>query len=428
MAIIDVVKFNGPAGVLAWKFPSEELSTWTQLIVNESQEAIFFKGGKALDSFGAGRYTLSTQNIPIISNIVNLPFGGQSPFAAEVWFVNKAHTLNIKWGTSSPIQLQDPKYQLPVGVRGFGQYGIQIDNARQFLIKLNGTMSVFDQNTLTAYFNGIIMMNINRFISSYLVHKKISVLEINAYVEDISRHMTESIGPVFKEYGINLLHFNVMSINVPDKDPASIRLKEALAKRAEMEILGYTYQQERTFDTLEGAARNQGTSSGVMNAGIGLGMGYGMGIPMGNQMSGLTDAMNISAPRICSKCQTSNLQGARFCAGCGSSMEAEPRKAQGISCNSCGCVLEANSKFCPNCGDTYNACPSCKADNPKDASKCVQCGTVLDISCPTCNASVGGTAKFCPECGSNMTSQCGQCGTEVKPGQKFCLECGNKLS
>ena len=110
MAIVEVVKYNGPPDVFAWKYPSEELGTWTQLIVNEAQEALLFKGGQALDLFTSGRHTLMTANIPLLRAFVNLPFGGRSPFTAEVWFVNRVTTLDVKWGTATPIQLQDPKY------------------------------------------------------------------------------------------------------------------------------------------------------------------------------------------------------------------------------------------------------------------------------------------------------------------------------
>lgn len=427
MAIIDVVKFNGPAGVLAWKYPSEELSTWTQLIVNESQEAIFFKGGQAMDSFSAGRYTLSTQNIPILSSVVNLPFGGNSPFAAEVWFINKAHSLDVKWGTPAPIQLQDPKYQLPVSVRGFGQYGVQIENARQFIMKLNGTLPVFDYETLSRHFNGILMMNINKFISSYLIHKKISILEINAYVEEISKHIEDSVSPEFEEYGIRLIHFNVLSINVPEDDPATQRLKDALSKRAEMNILGYTYQQERTFDTLEGAAKNPGGSP-IMDAGIGMAMGYGLGQPIGAMMAQVNQHLMPNAgQQTCPTCQTLNKADARFCSGCGQSITAAQADAGKIPCSNCSMPLQPGSKFCPHCGDVYNPCLNCNTDNPKDARNCVQCGSSLGVHCQQCQTIVASGSKFCPECGTTVTSQCGQCQTEVQPGQKFCLECGHKL-
>lgn len=239
MAIVDVVKHDGNADIFAWKYPNQELGTWTQLIVNESQEAILFKGGQALDLFGAGRHTLETQNIPLLQTVVNVPFGGKSPFTAEVWFVNKINSLDVKWGTTAPLQLQDPKYEIIVGVRSFGQFGVKIEDTRKFLLKLIGTVPVFDKDALVKYFRGVLMMNIHELISTYLIHKKISILEINAYIGEMSKHIEQRVGPVFEEYGIRLLNFYIDSINMSDNDPATSRLKEALAKKAEMEILGY---------------------------------------------------------------------------------------------------------------------------------------------------------------------------------------------
>ncbi|KAI7262205.1 hypothetical protein KC345_g9503 [Hortaea werneckii] len=289
MAIIEVVKYDGPAGVFAWKYPNQELGTWTQLIVNESQEAILFKGGQALDSFTAGRHTLSTANIPILSSVVNLPFGGKSPFTAEVWFVNKMNSMNVKWGTSAPLQLQDPKYKIMVGVRAFGQFGVRVDDPRKFLLKLVGTLPLFDQETMVNYFRGLLMSNINELISSYLVHKKISILEINAYVVEISKHIQGRLASSFVDNGIELNNFFIDSINIPDDDPATVRLKEALAKKAEMDIIGFTYQQERSFNTMEEAAGNPGNiGAGMMNTGLGLGMGFGLAGPAAEIVTRMT--------------------------------------------------------------------------------------------------------------------------------------------
>ncbi|MEI7027765.1 SPFH domain-containing protein [Paenibacillus sp. y28] len=430
MALLDVVKYDGPSGVLAWKYPKEDLGTWTQLIVHETQEAILFKGGQALDSFGAGRHTLATQNIPLLSSLVNLPFGGKSPFSAEVWFINKVHTLDIKWGTPSPIQLQDPKYQLPISVRAFGQFGVQIENARKFLLKLNGTLPMFDAATLNKFFSGVLLMNINKLISGYLVHKRISMLDINAYVGDISVHMEEQIAPIFEEYGIKLLNFNVLSINIPENDSATKRLKDALAKRAEMDILGYTYQQERTFDTLEEAARSDGPGSSVMDAGIGMGMGFSIGGGFGEHMVRLVGQLDSSPQqRACPACRAANRPDAQFCNSCGHSFRrAGTPQEQSVTCGNCKMPFPRNSKFCPHCGDPYHPCPGCKTDNPKDAVTCAACGTALNTACRQCGMSIVPGAKFCSECGTSTVLHCGQCRTEVKPGQKFCLECGHKLS
>lgn len=165
MAIVDVLKYDGRKDVLAWKYPSQELGTWTQVIVNESQEAVFVKEGKILDVLGPGRHTLSTENIPILSKLINLPFGGKSPFTAEVWFINRAHIIDVKWGTPSPIQLQDPKYKVFIPVRSFGQFGVQINDAKSFLTKIVGTLNVFEQTELVNYFRGLLVSKIKDNIS-----------------------------------------------------------------------------------------------------------------------------------------------------------------------------------------------------------------------------------------------------------------------
>lgn len=172
MALFNVIKYDGGPDVFAWKHPNQELGTWTQLIVSESQEAVLFKSGKALDVFQAGRHTLDTANIPLLNKIINLPFGGRSPFTAEVWYVNKVNSLDVKWGTNTPIQLQDPKYDVFVPVRAFGQFGIRIEDSKKFLVKLVGTLPVFDQSSLVKYFRGLYLTKVKDSISSYLIKKR----------------------------------------------------------------------------------------------------------------------------------------------------------------------------------------------------------------------------------------------------------------
>jgi len=149
MAIIDVVKFQGPSKVLVWKHPVGDLSWGTQVIVHQSQEAIFFKGGQALDVLGPGTHTLRTSNIPILRRLVKIPFGGETPFSAEIYFVNKAVKLDVKWGTKSPIPVLDPRYNIFLPVRAFGQFGIKVMDSRKFVVQLSGTMTEFSVDTLT---------------------------------------------------------------------------------------------------------------------------------------------------------------------------------------------------------------------------------------------------------------------------------------
>ena len=136
MAIIDIVKYEQQEGVIVHKFPSCDLRWGTQLVVYPGQIAFFVKGGKVCDKFTDGTYTLKTKNIPLLNKIINIPFGSDSPFQADVWFVNTLQRLSLKWGTETPIQLEDPKYEIIVPVRAYGQYGFCISNAELLVICL----------------------------------------------------------------------------------------------------------------------------------------------------------------------------------------------------------------------------------------------------------------------------------------------------
>lgn len=432
MAIVEVVKYNGSPDVFAWKYPSEELGTWTQLIVNESQEAILFKGGQALDLFTSGRHTLQTANIPLLNKIINLPFGGRSPFAAEVWYINKVHSLDVKWGTATPIQLQDPKYKIFVPLRSFGQFGIQIEDARKFLIKLVGTLTVFDKDSIVKYFRGLYLTKVKDAISSYLVHKEVSVLEINAYIDEISEQLKEKMIPILSEYGIKLINFYVNDINVPEDDQAVIKLKEALAKRAEMDIVGYSYVQERSFDTLEGAATNPSSGqAGLMGAGVGLGMGVGIGGSFGSQMSGIAENITTtSEKKNCPKCNAIMEKEKRFCGECGfdTQKEEKSKERKNVTCIHCGGLHSVDIKFCPECGNKYTPCPKCKASIKEDSKVCPECGSTMPRQCTNCGFEItNDNVKFCPECGTSCVKKCLSCDTEIHGTPKFCPECGNKL-
>ncbi len=435
MAIVDVIKYDGSPNLLAWKYPSEELGTWTQLIVNESQEAILYKGGKALDVFGSGRHTLDTANIPILNKIINLPFGGRSPFTAEVWYVNRAFSLDVKWGTATPIQIQDPKYQIFCPLRANGTFGIQVSDTKKFLVKLVGTMPVFDQQTLIKYFRGLYITKVKDAISSYVVKKQISILEINAYIDELSTFMKDRIEPEMEEYGIRLASFYVNDISVPEDDPAVKKLKDALAKRAEMNIIGYSYQQERSFNTLEGAANNSKGAAPLMGAGMGLGMGVGMGKAVGSAFSGISesiDTSNSAAVKECPKCHMKIDVSQRFCGSCGYDTESkeeekkEPKQII-IKCCKCGSELKKNMKFCQECGKKYNPCPECGYDLEEGAETCPGCGYELPRKCPECGAELSRNAKFCPECGHSMVKKCPKCDSVIEGSPKFCPECGERL-
>ena len=432
MPVAEVVKYDGGSDVFAWKFPNDELGTWTQLIVNEAQEAVLFKGGQALDVFGPGRHTLSTANIPILSRVVNLPFKGKSPFKAEVWFINRVHSLDIKWGTPTPIQLQDPKYGVFIPLRSHGQFGIQIAESKKFLTHLVGTMPQFDSDNLTRFFRGLYLTKVKDSISSYLVRKQISILEINAYLLELSQHLRELISPMLGDYGITLLNFFVNDINVPEDDSAVIKLKDALAKRAEMDIIGFNYNQERSFDTLEGAATNPGAAGGgIMGAGIGMGMGFGIGGAMGNQVSGLAQNLNVNETKKCSGCSADIDASARFCPTCGFDTHNAPQgggaagATDNVSCRACSAEFSREYKFCPKCSKNYIPCAGCGADLSDESAACDECGKAPPKPCPGCgNPITDENKKFCPECGHSLLKTCVGCNAPIAGSPKFCSECG----
>lgn len=287
MAIIDRVKWDGSASQLAWKHPSQELTSLTQLIVNESQQAFLVRDGVYEGPFDAGRHTLTTNNIPLLRKLIGLPFGGQSPFSAEVWFVNRAAKLDVRWGTQDPIQLQDPKFGIMVPVRAFGQYGIEVVDARRFLMKLVGTAPGFDAATLAEYFRGMFMARIKTAIASAILASGQSVLEIATRLDELSAALNLALAADVAEFGVALSRFSIASINFPETDSGIQKLKAALARRAEMDVVGFDYRQDRSFDVLQTAAGNTGSAGAVMGAGLGAGMGMGLGAVMGNSFQQL---------------------------------------------------------------------------------------------------------------------------------------------
>ena len=279
------------------------------------------------------------------------------------------------------------------------------------------------------YFRGVYLTKAKDAIASYLVHKNISILEINAYLDEISSFLREKMAPTFDEYGIHLTSFYVNDINVPEEDNAVKQLKKALAKRAEMEIVGYSYQQERSFDTLEGAATNPGSAqSGFMGAGIGLGMGVGVGGAVGQQFGTLTHNINTAETKNCPKCNAVIDKTDRFCNHCGCDTEAASQKGAAIRCSSCGAALTTESKFCTECGKRYNPCPKCSADIPEGTSVCPSCGSAASKTCPSCGKLISADCKFCPECGQALSKQCPNCGKQIENEAKFCPECGTAVT
>ena len=294
MAVIDRIKYDAESDEwFVWKYDSEKLCLGAQLVVNQAQEVLFVKGGQALDVFGPGTHTLSTGNIPLLSKLVNLPFGGKTPFTAEVWYINKHVKRDLKWGTTKPIALLDPVYNYPVKIRAFGRFGIRIDDSRRFITQLVGTLQDFVADKIREYFMGEIVQRLSDALSRYLVERKISVLQVSAKLNELSKFVADDLREEFDRFGLEVVNFNVESVNIPEEDMQQIQ--KVLGDKMEIEQLGSAtvgpgYTSKKSFDVLEKAAdRDGGVAGNLLAGGLGLGIGLGAGLPAGRQIG---EAMN----------------------------------------------------------------------------------------------------------------------------------------
>ena len=318
MPLFQVIKYEGDNTTFVWKHPKEDFNTSSQLIVHETQEALFFNNGQALDLFGPGRYTLTTQNIPIIRGVMNLPTGGRSPF-------HKTQQMAIKWGTDSQVQYMEPTYNFPLQIGASGEMTLSVSDSRKLLVKIVGTEKILKQEALVEKFRAILNSKIKPYLAGQLGEGKYSIFEIDSHMDELSGELANILASDFEEYGVKLNHFYVTNIAKPDDDPAYIKFKELHARQysdvAEAELKqrvsvieaqteakktvieaeaiaqkrkteGYTYAQERTFDVAEKVAENEAVGE-ISNMGIGLGMMTGVGGTVGSQVGGMvSDAMN----------------------------------------------------------------------------------------------------------------------------------------
>lgn len=372
MALLDVVQWDNQRGDIIHKFPEGAISLGAQLIVKEGQQAVFFREGKALDSFGPGRYTLKTGNIPLLEKLINLPFGGKSPFPAEVYYINMAEIPNLKWGTKQPIQFLDPIYQIAIPLRAFGSYSIRVQDPKGLLIMAIGTWQAFTTEAIgSALRDMVILPKLQDLLTESMLKQNISILKVAAYYEELGVAGRAKMGDEFASFGLELVRFAVESVNFPEEDESVKRLKKALADKAEINIIGSDdYRMKRTFDTMEKAAGGNGMAGGMMGAGMGVGMGQMMGQMMGAAMGQQGTA---AGTKLCPHCNAANPANAKFCASCGKEMAA------GSPCPKCNAMVPAGAKFCPSCGQSMQA-----------------------GSCPKCNAQVAAGAKFCPSCGEKL--------------------------
>ncbi len=396
--IAEVIKYEGDNSTFIWKHPCEDFNSLTQLIVHESQEAIFFMNGQALDLFGAGRYTLETENIPEIGKLLKRATGDKTPFHAEVYFINKTEQMSIKWGTDSKVQYVEPAYGFPISIGASGEMSLRPEDSRKLLLKLVGTEDFLGQQQLVSLFRAFLMTRVKTYIAQVMKACSINIFEIDERLTEFSEELKKRLMPDFLDYGISLERFFVTNIVKPDGDRQYERFKElhfrqyadiAEAKlRQQTDIIyaqteaqkvvidsqaqatkrvqeGYTYAQERGFDVAEKVAQNEAVGQ-FTNMGVGLGTMAGVGGAVGGVVGGAV----------------------------GNALNAAQTPGEDIN------VLNT---------------PIANAET-QAVNKCLQCGAVIQPN-----------AKFCPQCGNRLERVCPKCGNKLEDEMKFCPECGEKI-
>ena len=341
MELFNVIKFDGVPNKdwVMFKYPGNEFLNQSTLIVGVGQVAVIVHGGRIEKIFQNGTYKLSTENYPFLRGLTKAIHGGKVPFTIDIYYFNSTISLKNAWGTQSPIQMIDPKYNIKVRVRANGQYAIKLKDYQLFFTALMGSIGdkvLYDFNDINNMFRGIINTKISVILGEYIIKNKISFLDITLYLDEISNAGKIKVFDEFQQYGLEVINFFFSSINVPEEDLAKIN--EFLNKRAEFDIMGDDrYRMSRSFDVLEKAASN-GNAGAFTSAGIGLGLGIGMA-PTAREIAGVT---SVEPKEYCRNCKKEISKDALFCPYCGT-----PKQKK---CSDCGKDIGCDMLFCPHCG------------------------------------------------------------------------------
>ncbi len=293
--IVSVIQFEGSPDQLVWKSPVEDYNSATQLIVDETHEAVVLIEGKA-ELYGPGRHTLRTENYFGLNKIQRLATGGDTPFPCKVFFVNKIHSLDMQWGTQDALVVEDPKLEIILHLKLHGNLTYVVDNSLKFVEKFTGFTRDFSPEETLSKFRGIISTEVSDCITRIVNVARIDYLDINAHLKEISQILLTPISQYFEEYGARLVYFNMETITSREDDLAEVRSAKSAARARVItaaseaqarEIQGYDWLAEKKADILQALASNDGSMGGMMGAGIGV---MAMG-PMGQNLTSVVDDM-----------------------------------------------------------------------------------------------------------------------------------------
>lgn len=475
--LASIIKYEGDNETLVWKHPIEDFNFGSQLIVHESQEAIFFRDGQALDLFGAGRYTLQTQQLPLLEKVYKLPTDTEGTFHSEVYFVNLATQMGIKWGTDSKVRLFDPASGLHIEIGASGEFNIRVTDSRKLLLKVVGTTGGLGQEQLLGigngkgFFRSMVMTQVKSYLAQTIKENTINILEIDEHLMALSGALRERINAALDEYGLTMPEFYVSRIVTPDDDPNFRRMKEQYAEQyllvrqenirkaeaeaaadrkaveaqtaARMKIIGAqgeaealkiqkqaeadAYRMQAEAEAAEmrmkGYTYQQETSRQVGLEAMKNGLGGGANAAgalgdlagLGVSLGAMGSVIGMTKDALSPMTQDAAQMGAAVSAAV----------TGGWNCPACG-HKNITTNFCPDCGG--------KKPEPKTGWDCVQCGTknIQSKFCPNCGAKKPEEPSgwTCPECGTKdiLSKFCPNCGAR-KPEEKhgwICPECGTK--
>ena len=355
---IEVIEWRQDDGTeIVHRFePGGEIKWGAQLTVTENQWAVFFRDGKALDAFGPGRYTLETKNIPLLVEALKIPFGGKSPFRADVYFVARKVFPDLRWGTKDPVVFRDPEFDM-VRLRAHGKYAIRVADPRRVVNTLVGTMGRYTTEDIEEYLRGIIVARLN----DVLGESRIPLLDMPSQYDELALRLRGRVEEDFAGLGLVVDNLVIGAITPPE-DVAKV-----IDERAGMAAAGMrgSYVGFKAARAMGDAAAGGGGGGGSASEGMGLGVGAGLGMAIPGMMrealGGGGGASGAAA-------------GSAGPAGGGGSPTAT-----GLYCASCGARVPEGSRFCPACGKPLAAtrCASCGAFPPPGAKFCPQCGKPL---------------------------------------------------
>lgn len=428
MPVMSVIKNNAMGNMLCSKVPCEDFNVGSQLIVAEYEEALFMKDGIIEEVFGPGKYTLTTENYPFLTKFMSrFLSGGVSAYNCKVYYINKSHHLELKWGTGTPIRVIDPMWGIEVHVQARGAYTVVVKEGKKFFLKMVGANIAAEEKDIIKNFRTAFIQHITDQLAEYLISQGNEVLVVCNKKKGLADDMLSILNGILDEYGMELVNFYIESIEVPEDDECMNRIRELRIQRQEKvfereqsvadERIRYNLRREsseadryvsgqmaqsdyermsirdqdgnngwarqETAGIMREAAGNDGAGGAFVSAGMGLSMGAQMGGMMNQIHGGQVGGSPLSAEaggerkNICPKCSAVVPNGMKFCGNCGTPFKEEKPK-----CPECGAELIPGMKFCGNCGkpvaEKKRICPNCGKEIPEGLKFCGDCGTKIE--------------------------------------------------